>query len=166
YENTTTFQSHYRLVTIDPSTGARTDLYDVVASSDSGPADLNAPQFSPDGQDIAFETLKRPSDQVPHYEMWDYSLKYAVAARMGFDNPVFTLAWQPVIAPTPTAPVVSTGPASQVAATSAEVTGTVNPEGSATTYHFEYGPTGGYGFSTAEVGLTGATGTTGIAVSA
>lgn len=46
------------------------------------------------------------------------------------------------------AAVVTTGPAENVTTSSAKVTGTVNPGGAATTYHFEYGTTTSYGIST------------------
>ena len=42
-------------------------------------------------------------------------------------------------------PSVTTGSASAVAATAATLAGTVNPNGSATTYRFEYGTTTSYG---------------------
>ncbi len=48
----------------------------------------------------------------------------------------------------PPAPVVVTGAASAITQTSATVAGRVNPNGLATTYHFEYGPTTAYGSST------------------
>src|ERR1039458_2832624 len=46
------------------------------------------------------------------------------------------------------APTATTGAAQQVQFASATVTGTVNPNGSATTYYFEYGPTAAYGMQT------------------
>ena len=46
------------------------------------------------------------------------------------------------------APTATTGTAQQVQFASATVTGTVNPNGSATTYYFEYGPTAAYGMQT------------------
>jgi hypothetical protein len=42
-------------------------------------------------------------------------------------------------------PTVTTGTATKVASTLATINGTVNPNGSATTYYFEYGPTPSYG---------------------
>lgn len=42
-------------------------------------------------------------------------------------------------------PLVTTGPAGAVSATSAVLTGTVDPRGKAATYTFEYGPTTAYG---------------------
>jgi hypothetical protein len=46
------------------------------------------------------------------------------------------------------AAVVTTGPAENVTTSSARVTGTVNPGGAQTSYHFEYGTTTSYGLST------------------
>lgn len=48
----------------------------------------------------------------------------------------------------PTAPLVTTEPASAVTGTGATLNGKVNPSGQATTYHFEYGQTEGYGEAT------------------
>jgi hypothetical protein len=50
----------------------------------------------------------------------------------------------------PVPPVVVTGPAQSVGQTSATATGTVDPNGTATTYHFEYGTTTDYGLETTE----------------
>lgn len=47
-------------------------------------------------------------------------------------------------------PQAETDPPSATAATSATLTGEVNPRGAPLTYHFEYGTTTGYGTSTAE----------------
>ena len=46
------------------------------------------------------------------------------------------------------APTVSTGAATNVAQTTATLTGTVNPRGAQTAYHFEYGTTKSYGSRT------------------
>ena len=46
------------------------------------------------------------------------------------------------------AAVVTTGPAESVTTSAAKVTGTVNPGGAPTTYHFEYGTTSSYGLVT------------------
>ena len=48
-------------------------------------------------------------------------------------------------------PSATTGSASSVTQTGATVAGTVNPEGLATTYRFEYGTSSSYGLQTAEV---------------
>jgi phosphodiesterase/alkaline phosphatase D-like protein len=45
-------------------------------------------------------------------------------------------------------PSASTGAASAITTTTATLTGSVNPNGVATTYHFDYGTTPGYGSST------------------
>src|SRR3954469_1508093 len=50
----------------------------------------------------------------------------------------------------PTAPVATTGAAQAIADTGATLTGTVDRNGGATTYHFEYGTSGAYGLSTPE----------------
>jgi len=46
-------------------------------------------------------------------------------------------------------PVVSTGTATAITSTSATLNGTVNPEGQATSYYFQYGTTTSYGSETA-----------------
>ncbi len=48
----------------------------------------------------------------------------------------------------PIAPAVTTGSASAITATGASVAGRINPNGQATTYHFEYGTSIAYGSST------------------
>jgi hypothetical protein len=47
--------------------------------------------------------------------------------------------------PAPAVPVVTTLPATNITATGAELSGTVNPSGISAAYHFEYGPTSVYG---------------------
>ncbi len=61
-------------------------------------------------------------------------------------------------------PTVTTGSATGVTGTSATLNGTVNPAGSPTTYHFEYGTTTGYGTNTATI--SAGSGTTTQSVSA
>jgi phosphodiesterase/alkaline phosphatase D-like protein len=63
-----------------------------------------------------------------------------------------------------TAPTAVTGSASAVTANSATLNGTVNPNGSGTTWFFEYGTTTGYGTQTAVKNAGG--GTSDVAVSA
>jgi hypothetical protein len=48
------------------------------------------------------------------------------------------------------APTVTTGPAQAIGVTNATLTGTVDPNGAATAYHFEYGTTTAYGLETPE----------------
>jgi hypothetical protein len=62
------------------------------------------------------------------------------------------------------APVAVTGPVSSLGATSATVTGTVNPGGVATTWYVEYGTSTAYGSKTASSGA--GSGTTNVPVSA
>lgn len=62
-------------------------------------------------------------------------------------------------------PAVTTGSASGVTSSAATLNGTVNPNGAATTCHFEYGTTTGYGTSTADDNSPGS-GTTAVNVSA
>jgi PKD repeat protein/lysophospholipase L1-like esterase len=50
-------------------------------------------------------------------------------------------------------PLVTTLAATSVTATSATLNGNVNPEGSDTSYHFEYGPTASYGSQTPAAGV-------------
>ncbi|HEX4518909.1 MAG TPA: fibronectin type III domain-containing protein [Gaiellaceae bacterium] len=61
-----------------------------------------------------------------------------------------------------TAPTAITGPVTTVGATSADVSGTVNPNGSATTYQFEYGKTTTYGTSTAATNAGSGAGNIGV----
>lgn len=63
-----------------------------------------------------------------------------------------------------TAPSVSTGTATEVTQTSAKLRGTVNPQGSATTYYFQYGKTKSYGSQTGPA--SAGSGTKGVAVNA
>ena len=65
-------------------------------------------------------------------------------------------------AATPAAPTVATGSATQLAAHSATVNGTVNANGTATTYAFQYGPTTTYGLTSAS--MKAGAGTTATAV--
>jgi hypothetical protein len=58
------------------------------------------------------------------------------------------------------APAATTGAAKPVAATSATLTGTVNPEGQTTTYQFQYGSTTAYGNQTASSSAGGGTANT------
>jgi sugar lactone lactonase YvrE len=68
--------------------------------------------------------------------------------------------------PTPPAPKATTKAAASVKGTQATLNGSVNPEGSATEYHFEYGPTTSYGTSIpARADETIGSGAEGVAVS-
>jgi hypothetical protein len=61
------------------------------------------------------------------------------------------------------APTASTGPVTAVGPTTATVSGSVNPNGTATTWHVEYGTTTSYGTPTA--GVSAGSGTASVAVS-
>lgn len=61
----------------------------------------------------------------------------------------------PAAAQAATAPTVSTGGAANITPTTVRLTGTVDPNGAATTYQFQYGPTIAYGAATAEATVTG-----------
>jgi hypothetical protein len=63
-----------------------------------------------------------------------------------------------------TAPTASTGPVSAVGPTTATVVGSVNPNGTATTWYVEYGTTTGYGSKTSSA--SAGSGTTGVALTA
>jgi len=65
--------------------------------------------------------------------------------------------------PAPQAPGVLTGAASAVTATTAKLSGSVNPNGQATTYHFDYGTTGLYGSHTTGAPAGAGSGSLGVA---
>ena len=68
-------------------------------------------------------------------------------------------------APSPPAPpVATTGAASRVSAGSAVISGTVTPNGAATTYHVEFGPTPAYGHSTPSLSAGAGNGATAVSV--
>ncbi len=58
--------------------------------------------------------------------------------------------------PAPKKPAVSTGAASSIGETGATLAGSVNPNGIATTWRFQYGTSAAYGFTTPLVAATGA----------
>jgi hypothetical protein len=61
-------------------------------------------------------------------------------------------------APAAGPPTATTGAAQAIGQTSATVTGTVDPQGMATTYHFEYGTSTSYGLTTADQAAGSGTG--------
>jgi hypothetical protein len=67
-------------------------------------------------------------------------------------------------APAAGAAVATTGPAKDIGQTTATVTGTIDPQGSDTTYRFEYGTSTSYGLTTAE--QSAGSGTDAVAVEA
>lgn len=60
-------------------------------------------------------------------------------------------------------PVVSTGDATAITSTSAKLNGTVNPEGEATSFYFQYGTTTSYGSQTATSPVGSATASVSVA---
>ena len=68
--------------------------------------------------------------------------------------------------PTSSAPTVTTSAASGVTATTATLNGTVNPEGAATTYQFQYGTSTGYGSVTPASPASAGAGSSAVAESA
>jgi hypothetical protein len=74
-------------------------------------------------------------------------------------TPTPTATHTPTPTPTPTAgaPTVATSPATLVASFSATLNGTVNPHGSTTSVHFQYGHTTNYGSVTANRSFSGTT---------
>ncbi len=64
----------------------------------------------------------------------------------------------------PSPPTATTGAADTVTTSSATVTGTVNPGGAATTYHFEYGTSSSYGLTTPDQDLPAGTDPVGVRV--
>jgi len=64
------------------------------------------------------------------------------------------------------APIVTTRPATSLAPTSARLNGTVNPNGLATTYYFEYGPSPSYGSKTAPATAGSGKGTISVSATA
>ena len=64
----------------------------------------------------------------------------------------------------PAPPTVTTSPATNVSTGSAQLNGTVNPNGISATYHFDYGTTTSYGSSTSSAGA--GSGSTALSVSA
>src|SRR4029078_2916186 len=73
------------------------------------------------------------------------SPSYLCVGSVGFDGPTGMGTLKGVI--TPGAPGTSTGSATSVASTGTTVNGNVNPDGLATTYHFDWGTTASYGNS-------------------
>jgi hypothetical protein len=87
---------------------------------------------------------------------------YWCSGKSGFDGPTGLGSPNGVAGPAPAAPpsppTTATGGSSSVTEASADVTGTVNPSGTGTTYHYEYGTATSYGSSTTEAALlTGST---------
>jgi hypothetical protein len=78
-------------------------------------------------------------------------VRYRICAYLysGGDDSVAPDAMGTTILNVPGPPTAITGQASPVHSTTASVHGRANPDGAATTYYVQYGPTGGYGSRTA-----------------
>lgn len=99
----------------------------------------DSPAWSPDGTKIAYRTNGDGNREI--YAMnADGAGQTRLTTTPTADEEV---DWAPLRVP----PSATTGLASAIKTTSATVSGTVNPNGSATSYHFEYGPTTAYGKS-------------------
>ena len=96
--------------------------------------------FTPSGNTFGMTSLSNCSAH-PHD-----GLSVDAAGNVWFDEEFANAIGELVAAaPPPPGPTVVTGPASAVGTTSATLAGTVNPNGQATTYHFEFGTSTSYG---------------------
>lgn len=80
-----------------------------------------------------------------------YNFRLVASNRYGYSYD-FTYEQQfTTLSPPPRAPAATTSPATNIGQHVATLVGVVNPEGYATTYHFQYGTTKSYGKNTAKV---------------
>jgi hypothetical protein len=152
---------------VDQTNGqAWADLYSTRDFANRAKTNFYARSVTPSGGSHTLGTLTKVSSAPSDYSGAqccnfgnDYGDYTGLAATQGIAYPVwtsnqtgngdpFTYVAQP--SPPPSQPpAVTTGAASSIGQTSATVSGTVDPNGQATTYHFEYGTTTGYGSNTA-----------------
>jgi formylglycine-generating enzyme required for sulfatase activity len=93
------------------------------------------------------------------FSLWDGAAFYvAVQARNSYGSSGYSNIEHFVIDIYVTPPTVTTGSATSVTSTSATLTGTVNPNGSDTSYYFQYGTTTGYGSTTTTTAAGSGTG--------
>jgi len=84
--------------------------------------------------------------------LWNGASFYvAVQAYNGFGNSGYSNIEYFVINTSVTPPTVTTGPATSATGRSATLNGTVNPNGSSTTYFFQYGTSTSYGSTTSSI---------------
>jgi hypothetical protein len=89
---------------------------------------------------------------------------YLCAARAGYDGPT-GIGTPDGLTLLGSSPGVTTGAATSVGDAAATLNGTVDPNGSATTYRFEYGTTTAYGSQSPAVDASAGSGASGVAVS-
>src|SRR5437667_9468436 len=75
---------------------------------------------------------------------------------------VIASLWLAGVAFAASAPPATTGPVTTFSETSATVSGTVNPNGQATTWHVDYGTSPSYGSSTGSFGAGSGTASTSV----
>ena len=133
---------------------------------DSGLAELGvwglqtngAPAFrttqlsSAEGRGLAIDSSGRALVAGDDLDLNDNAANGLVARYLGFGSPPAQNNLCGSGEPTPKAPTVRTGDAGDVTSSSVTVSGTVNPNGQDTSYHFEYGTTTDYGQSTSSSG--------------
>jgi alpha-tubulin suppressor-like RCC1 family protein len=92
--------------------------------------------------------------------------EYLCRALSGYDGPTGVGSPDGAIAATAFPPIAATEPAGGVSGTAAVLNGQVGPQGLETSYHFEYGPTTGYGSSVPVPDASAGAGTAPVEVSA
>lgn len=113
-------------------------------------ADDNAPAgcpFGPTGYEGPGTSFSADDSGDSGTVTFDGGLAPGSTAYFSLEGPTSSLV--------PTPPQVSTGNASAITQTSADVGGSVNPSGEDTTYYFEYGADTDYGTQTADADLSG-----------
>ncbi len=100
---------------------------------------------------MATTTTGAPSARLGHTAVWTGSQMIIWGGQDNFGH--FNTGGRYCAA----GPTVITNPATNVAAYSATLNGSVNPGGLTTTVHFQYGTTTSYGFNTANQSYTGST---------
>jgi hypothetical protein len=115
--------------------GARGQVVDVRCRNLHADGVLGLPLGDQESSDFHFAVKRARKEPMPR-------LRLAIACAL------IALAAVPGAAVAAAAPVATTGGAKSVTASSAMLTGAVNPNGQSTTYYFQYGTTTGYGSQT------------------
>jgi hypothetical protein len=112
-------------------------------------AEQDASRADYEGQKLAYDTgvANFAGACFWQYDQRDYTFGTGDSYVVAPGNPVLATyeSYAAGAPPPPPPPVAVTQAASGVTATGATLNGTVNPEGSATTWHYEYGKTTAYG---------------------